>query len=400
MKRLSSFGFVPSSAHSPSSSEDSANKRQKVSQPETSSTTPARPHELPQRPPVVRNDLGTYTSESLRLLSDEERLWLFHNAFRPDSAHDFPAKEEYGKKRSFQHAWLKQFPWLCYSVSCNGGYCKPCVLFSKRHLHLGQLVTSPMSNFTRAKVTLLEHDKQLSHRMASEDAVDFVGRMEKGNLSVSQLLQNESSASIVRHRSILKSILKAIIFCGRQNISLRGHREQAGSETNQGNFRALIDFRVDAGDSVLADHFKQCALNAQYISPQVQNDLIACVAGWIRKQIIEEVLSAKFFSVSADEASDCSNKEQLPLVLRYVDDSHIIQEKFVEFVLCDTGVTGSALAAKILGALQGYGLDVSCLLAQAYDGAGNMAGKCRGAAATIQATCPKAVYVSIVLHIH
>ena len=45
-------------------------------------------------------------------------------------------------------------------------------------LNLGQLVTSPMTNFTRAKVTLSEHDKQASHKMASEDAVDFINRVD------------------------------------------------------------------------------------------------------------------------------------------------------------------------------------------------------------------------------
>ena len=70
-------------------------------------------------------------AESIRQLGDEERLWLYNNAFRPDPHHAFPAKEEYGKKRSFQYAWMKQFPWLCYSVSSNGGFCLTCVLFAK-----------------------------------------------------------------------------------------------------------------------------------------------------------------------------------------------------------------------------------------------------------------------------
>jgi hypothetical protein len=140
--------------------------------------------------------------------------------------------------------------------------------------------------------------------------------------------------------------LKAIVFCGKQNISLRGHTEQEGSDSNPGNFRALVDFRIDAGDSTLADHFKTCARNAKYISPQIQNDLISCVGEWIRKQIIGEVVAAQFFSVSADEAADCANKEQLPLVIRYVDEANCIQERFVDFILCDTGVTGSALAQR------------------------------------------------------
>ena len=37
--------------------------------------------------------------------------------------------------------------------------CLSCVLFAKRFLYLVQLVTS-MTNFIRAKVTLIEHDKQ------------------------------------------------------------------------------------------------------------------------------------------------------------------------------------------------------------------------------------------------
>ena len=123
------------------------------------------------------------------------------------------------------------------------------------------------------------------------------------------------------------------------------------------------------------------------IPPQIQNDLILCTGDWIRAQILEEVKVAKFFAICADEAADCSNKEQLPIVLRFVDMSNTVREEFVDFA------TGAAIAEKILEALRGYGLDLNCLRGQSYDGAGNMAGKYRGAAVTVQATCPKAVYV-------
>ena len=72
---------------------------------------------------------------------------------------------------------------------------------------------------------------------------------------------------------------------------------------------------MDAGDVVLADHFKTAPQNAQHHSPRIQNGLILCTGEWIRNK---EVQHAKFFSVCADEAADCSNKEQLPLVLRFV----------------------------------------------------------------------------------
>ena len=145
-------------------------------------------------------------------------------------------------------------------------------------------------------------------------------------------MQNEASALVKTSKLKLMSILKAIVFCGKQVISLRGHCEHGGGpNTNIGNFRALLEFRIDAGDSVLADHFKTVAQNAQYTSPQIQNDLISCTGERIRNQLLAEVRNAKFFSVSADEAADSSNKEQLPLVLRFVDATNSIREELVDF---------------------------------------------------------------------
>lgn len=264
MKRLDAFGFSPQaispSCPPPKRARDEISTAHESS---SSSLATAQSQDLPpQVRPPQRSDLGTYSHGRLRNLNNEERLWLYNNAFRPDPKYAFPSKEEYGKKRSFQYSWIRQFSWLCYSVSQNGGFCCTCILFAKNFLSLGQLVTSPMVNFTRAKVTLSEHDKQSSHRMACQDAMEFLSQMENGKPSVRQLLENELGTSIAKNRAILKSILKVIIFCGKQNISLRGHCEQIGSHSNHGNFLALVDFCLDAGDSILADHFKTCGRNA------------------------------------------------------------------------------------------------------------------------------------------
>ena len=48
--------------------------------------------------------------------------------------------------------------------------------------------------------------------------------------------------------------------------------------------------------------------------------------------------------------------------------------------------------------MEEYGVNVGSLRGQAYDGAGNMAGKYHGAAARIQSVCPKAVYVHCAAH--
>ncbi len=69
-------------------------------------------------------------------------------------------------------------------------------------------------------------------------------------------------------------IVRAILFCGRQGIALRGHRDDGPllsdvPEVNDGNFRALLRFAIESGDSILNDHLKTANANATYISKTV-----------------------------------------------------------------------------------------------------------------------------------
>ena len=80
-----------------------------------------------------------------------------------------------------------------------------------------------MTNFTRAKLTLLEHSKQNVHKMSSMDVMEFKNCMEGRNLSVQQLLHDQTSSLVKRNLCKILCILKTIVFCGRQMIPLRGH---------------------------------------------------------------------------------------------------------------------------------------------------------------------------------
>ena len=50
-----------------------------------------------------------------------------------------------------------------------------------------------------------------------------------------------------------------------------------------------------------------------------------------------------FNSVLADEVKDWSNKEQMPVILRYVDKDGKIQEIFLQFIQCGTGLSGQSI---------------------------------------------------------
>ena len=112
-------------------------------------------------------------------------------------------------------------------------------------------------------------------------------------------------------------------------LSLRGHRDDSiyhpdvgcYSAGGIGNFVELLNYRVWRGDTNLGDHLIKHKNNASYISKSTQNDLTKCCGD----NIISGVKQRKYFSILA-EAADCSNKEQMPLVLRYVDKKNNIRE--------------------------------------------------------------------------
>ena len=57
--------------------------------------------------------------------------------------------------------------------------------------------------------------------------------------------------ALVQLKEIEKSLIKCLQFGGRQGIGLRGHRDDdTDNFLNKGNFKALIQFRIDAGDKV------------------------------------------------------------------------------------------------------------------------------------------------------
>ena len=94
---------------------------------------------------------------------------------------------------------------------------------------------------------------------------------------------------VLRNRSYLLSIADTVLICSRQNIALRGHRNEVGCvsvngvelQENDVNFRALLRYRIRGGDNQLASFVKNAKQNATYHSTEVQNDLISTAASLI-----------------------------------------------------------------------------------------------------------------------
>ena len=103
---------------------------------------------------------------------------------------------------------------------------------------------------------------------------------------------------------------------------------------SHGNFRALLQFHIFAGDSVLQHHLSNAPRNSTYTSPDISNQVIDILSDYIRRLIFLRVKKAKLFTLVADEVTDSSNKEQLSLVLRYVNtDDCCIREDLATFLI-------------------------------------------------------------------
>ena len=217
-------------------------------------------------------------------------------------------------------------------------------------------------------------------------------------------LSSEHQRQAEENMTRLRSVIPTVMFLGRQNMPLRGHRHEAskdrrGLSRNPGNFMALMNFRAEAGYAHATGSFYQarCGKSVTYCGSRIQNDVIQCCGGEIRDSLVKAINQSPFFAILADEASYCSNKEQMPLVVRYVADTGICED-FLGFVLCDSGTSGTALAKLILQKLGEWWLNLERLRGQGYDGAGNMAGRLSGCSAIIRQSYPKALYVHCSSH--
>lgn len=345
-----------------------------------------------------------------RDLADSEKFYLLNHHFVPGINYQFPAHTFGKQSRRFQRNWLTKYNGLAYSQNADGGYCKYCVLFAQCEASsqaFGILVNQPLTNFKKASNILIKHfgcKGRKSHQIAVEKAKAFCNVMTNQAVSIDQQLSSQRAQIVANNRLKLRSIAATIIFCGKQAISLRGHRDDwstlennDASNTLGGNFQALLQFRIDSGDQILKEHLRTAQNNAIYTSKTIQNDIIYICGDLLRNKILKKVREAHFFSVIADEATDVANDEQLSISIRYVEDG-IPQEKFLGFHECQTGVSGEAIAGDILEQLANWQLEPRLLRGQAYDGAGAMAGQIKGTAARIASLYPKAIYTHCASH--
>ncbi|KAI8533307.1 hypothetical protein RHMOL_Rhmol11G0287100 [Rhododendron molle] len=103
------------------------------------------------------------------------------------------------------------------------------------------------------------------------------------------------------------------------------------------------------------------------------------------------------FCLIVDEARDESMKEQMAIVLRFVDKCGFVRERFFGVVHVPN-TTSLTLKNETYSILSHHSLNIQNIRGQGYDGASNMRGGWNGLQALVLKDCPYAYYIHCFAH--
>ena len=109
------------------------------------------------------------------------------------------------------------------------------------------------------------------------------------------------------------------------------------------------------------------------------------------RKISENIQNATFFAIMADETADISNKEQLLVCIRLVDENFAVHEDFIAMYPLER-TTADHIVAVLKNCLISMHLQIKNARGQCYDGSSTMAGEKIGVATQIKALNSKCLY--------
>ena len=313
-----------------------------------------------------------------------ETIKIAEKPNQPSSTFSFP-KTNFGKQqRSCQAKWFSEYKWLDYDESRDCVTCFICKKHSKNltaEISKDAFLSAGFNNWKKALDSFKDHQKSKLHVAAL--SLEFVVP-ECGNIR--EMTSENLKTKMIENRKCLLKIIETIRFLGRQGLALRGREDDENS-----NFWQLLKLRTK--DFPILKEWTE-RKSEKYTSHDIQNEILSLMAHEIVRDLSDEIRET-FFATICDEYTDVSNKEQLTICLRWVDDYLESHEDFMGFYEL-TNIKSETIVAAIKDALLRTQLSLDKCRGQCYDGASNMLGKKSGVATQISNIQPKAV----VTHCH
>lgn len=295
-------------------------------------------------------------------------------------------------KRYFNANNYEKYLWLCGSCELNKLYCWPCLLFATEKTPWN---TTGFASLAYLITALDKHQRSTSHIRSFTVLKTFGSQRVDHSLNLQKkIADNLHNEKVRENRNVLKRLIDAVVFLGKQESSFRGH-DESDESLNKGNYIELLQFLANY-DQVLSQHLKTATV-FKGTSAVIQNDLIDALASVISDHIKSDINKATFVGIMLDETTDVTNRSQLSTVVRYVDDGGNCQERFLHFTDASSDRTARGLFEHVNKTVD----NIDCskkLVAQTFDGAAVMSGHVSGLQTLIKAQYPAATFIHCYSH--
>ena len=164
---------------------------------------------------------------------------------------------------------------------------------------------------------------------------------------VGELMNKQTALEKGANRQYFLKIVSSIRFLAKRNIAFQ-------NEPTNSNFLELMKLRGEDCPKILEWLQKK---KDKYIHYEIQNEILEIMAHQNLRKLIEEIKSARFFSVMVDEAADISNLEQAVFMIRTVNESFEANEIFLGLYQVES-ITSDSIFNMIKDALMRF--DLGC----------------------------------------
>ena len=180
---------------------------------------------------------------------------------------------------------------------------------------------------------------------------------------------------------MLQLIWSSVRYLSRQGLALRGDNDSA-------NLTQLLRLRAEDKPEMLQwlDKHKH-----KHTSPENQNKMLELMAHTVLRKILKAIHSSPFLAVMVDETTDKSNREQLTLVIRWVNQDFLVSEEFLGLYYM-SAIDAQSIVDVMKDVFLCFQIPFSKLRGQCYDGCSTMAGAKAGVATKVELIEPRAVF--------
>ena len=200
----------------------------------------------------------------------------------------------------------------------------------------------------------------------------------------------------------MERLIDIVIFVAEKNLVCRESDKVLGSPHN-GNFLGLFELLAKRDPVLIELKYRiiKHTTKKHYLSNTIQNEFINFVAEKVEKELMTQLTKAKYYTLSLDCTRDISHKEQMTVILRFVqcdeEDGVRVKEAFFGYLRVDDS-TGRGLLGTFMKRAEELGLNFADCGGQCYNNGANIKGKEAGVQARLLKINSKALYVPCANH--